>query len=390
MRETRLIVRDLRGTRFRTAAVIVSVAVLVSLIFSTSVFEVGSRKASQVGAEKFGADAMVLAPLTPLTFSYETATSPIFVVDRAQGYVNASLVRVLQGLPGVETASPQLFVGNVNGSTPGSADILVGFDPSSDFVIRAWYNGSTSGLADGQAIAGADAAVSPGDRVGFGGSTLQVIGVLRPTNSSLDRTVLVSIQTAYSLAPSGASGKASAVMVKVSADSSVTTVEAEVKYWVGNFRLVEASGLVNRVRVDTSGLASYELLAEITMGVSVFVLMGLVFSMTTNERGRQLGMMRSLGAERRFIFINVLKEAGILAVIGGLLGLVLGEAVVYFGKEFLVATFNTSLISPDFPDYLLLTLRSLILGVATGTAASVLPAYRVTKRDPYEAIRKGE
>src|SRR5207245_7438901 len=133
-----------------------------------------------------------------------------------------------------------------------------------------------------------------------------------------------------------------------------------------------------------------ELLAEVIMAASVFLLIGLVFTMTTNERGRQLGVMRSLGASRRFIFFNVLKEAGLVALVGSAFGLVLGEAVVAFGRSFLVATFNTSLTSPGFSDSLSMIVRSVAIGIITGSVASVIPAYRVTNRDPYEAIRKGE
>ncbi len=395
LREIRLIVRDLKGTKFRTAAVIISVAVLVSLLFSTSVLEVGSRRASQAGSEKFGADMMLLPPIVPSTFSYETASGPIFVVERPEDYVNGSLVAQLLRVQGVEEASPQLFVAKLNATPGGVGRTLVAFDPKTDFVIGAWFNGTLGSLQATEAVAGANAGVSTGDKVAFGGLTLRVVGILHPTNSSLDRTVLFPIETAYStpqIVPGQngiRSGSVSAVLVKLSPGASADAVEAEVK-GLGSFRLVEATGLVTRVRVDTTGLAAYELLAEITMAVSVFTLMGLVFSMTTNERSRQLGLLRSLGATARFIFANVLKEAGLMAALGSAIGLALGELVVYFGEGFLVATFNTSLVDPDLLEYLVLIVRSVALGVVTGTAASVLPAYRVTRRDPYEAIRKGE
>jgi putative ABC transport system permease protein len=142
--------------------------------------------------------------------------------------------------------------------------------------------------------------------------------------------------------------------------------------------------------VDTAGIASYELLAEAIMAVSVFSLIGLVFSMTTNERSRQLGLMRSIGATNRFIFANVLKEAAFTAAMGSALGLLLGAAIVHLGEGFLVATFNTALTVPDFSESLVLVLTSVAFGIAIGTAASLLPAWRVSRRDPYEAIRRGE
>ena len=395
LREARLIIRDLRGTRFRTISVLISVAVLVSLFFSTSVLEAGAREASLAGSEKFGADMMILPPILPATFSYEYATGPIFVVERPEGYLNGSVVDDLLRLPGVAAASPQLYVADLNRSGTGPRSRLVAFDPGTDFVVRAWLNNTLTGLQRDEAVAGPDTNLSVGKEVRYDGLGLKVVAVLHPTNSSLDQTILFPIQAVHTLPPlngslNSAKGEVSAVMVKLARGASLSAVESEVKNELGSFRVVEASGLVSRVIVDTSGIASYELLAGVIMATSVFLLVALVFSMTTNERGRQLGVMRSLGATRRFVFVNVLKEAGLVASVGSALGLVLGEVVVTFGKRFLVATFNTSLMSPDFSDSLSLIVRSVAIGIITGSVASVIPADRVTKRDPYEAIRKGE
>jgi len=396
LREARLIIRDLRGTRFRTTSVLISVAVLVSLFFSTSVLEAGSREVSLAGSEKFGADLMILPPILPATVSYESATGPILVVERPRGYLNGSVVADLLRLPGVAAATPQLFVADLNRSGTGPPSRLVAFDPVTDFVVRAWLDHTLVGLQRDEAVAGPSTNLSVGNEVHYDGLGLKIVAVLHPTNSSLDQTILFPIQAAYNPPALNGSlnsitgGEVSAVMVKLAPGASPSVVESEVKNVLGSFRVVEASVLVTRVSVDTTGIASYELLAELIMAASVFLLIALVFSMTTNERGRQLGVMRSLGATRRFIFVNVLKEAGLVATVGSAFGLVLGEAVISFGKSFLAATFNTSLMSPNFSDSLSLILRSVAIGIVTGSLASVLPAYRVTKRDPYEAIRKGE
>src|SRR3989441_9256315 len=315
LREARLIIRDLRGTRFRTISVLISVAVLVSLFFSTSVLEAGAREASLAGSEKFGADMMILPPILPATFSYEYATGPIFVVERPEGYLNGSVGDDLLRLPGVAAASTQLYVADLNRSSTGPRSRLVAFDPGADFVVRAWLNNTLTGLQRDEAVVGPDTNLSVGNEVRYDGLGLKVVATLHPTNSSLDQTVLFPIQAVHTLPPlngtlNSAKGEVSAVMVQLARDASLSAVESEVKNELGSFRVVEASGLVSRVIVDTTGIASYELLAEVIMAASVFLLVALVFSMTTNERGRQLGVMRSLGATRRFVFVNVLKEAG--------------------------------------------------------------------------------
>jgi len=63
--------------------------------------------------------------------------------------------------------------------------------------------------------------------------------------------------------------------------------------------------------------------------------------------------------------------------------------VVSSAGTYLVATFNTSHVSPNFLDSLSLTLRSVTLGIIRA-AAAVVPADRVIRPDSYEAIRKDE
>src|SRR5437870_9393135 len=252
---------------------------------------------------------MILPPILPATFSYEYATGPIFVVERPEGYLNGSVVYDLLRLPGVAAASPQLYVADLNRSSTGPPSRLVAFDPGTDFVVRAWLNHTLTGLQRDEAVAGPRTNLSVGNEVSYDGLGLKIVAVLHTTNSPLDQTILFPIQAAYALPRLNGSlnsiiGEVSALMMKLAPDASPSVVESEVKNELGSFRVVEASGLVSRVSVDTAGIASYELLAEVVMAASVFLLVALVFSMTTNERARQLGVMRSLGSTRRFIFVN--------------------------------------------------------------------------------------
>jgi putative ABC transport system permease protein len=395
LRETGLIFGDLKRRKYRTFAVVVSVAVLVSLLFSTSVLEVGARNASASGAEKLGADTMLLPPISPTTFSIETATGPILVVDKPEGFVSQGLAAQALTLPGVLDATPQLFLGKLS-SANGRTFNLVAFDPSTDFVVRPWYGGRLDSLTEREAVAGSGTGLARGDAVTFGTIDLVVVGVLNPTNSSLDCTVLMPISTVQKFhavvtnQTGYQTGDVSAVLVRLSPDLTAGVAGHEMSSSLENLRLVQSSALVSRVRSDTTGLASFELLAEVTMAASVFLMMGLVFSMTTNERERQLGLLRSLGGTSRFIFADVFKEATVMAVAGSILGLAIGGGIVLLGMEFLVATFNTSLMVPDFLGLVYLGFWAGALGVLTGAGASILPAYRTTRRDPYEAIRRGE
>jgi len=102
---------------------------------------------------------------------------------------------------------------------------------------------------------------------------------------------------------------------------------------------------------------------------------------SVKERTNLIGIQKSLGAKNKFILFQFLFEAVILALIGGVIGLVL----VYF------VSLIASSIAGDFE--FILSTKNMIIGTgvsaAIGLISGILPAISASKLDPVEAIRTG-
>jgi putative ABC transport system permease protein len=118
-------------------------------------------------------------------------------------------------------------------------------------------------------------------------------------------------------------------------------------------------------------------IAAIALIVGGIGIMNIMLAAVT-ERTREIGVRRAVGASRNDILRQFLTEALLIAVAGGVLGLVVGiggglliEAVFGFPVAFSVA----------------------IMVVATGTAMAVgvafglYPAWKAARMDPVEALR---
>ncbi|NJD77878.1 MAG: ABC transporter permease [Candidatus Methanoperedens sp.] len=120
---------------------------------------------------------------------------------------------------------------------------------------------------------------------------------------------------------------------------------------------------------------SAAVLAAIIGGLSVTNTM----LMSVSERTKEFGLMKALGAETKDILFMTVGEAALMGVIGGIIGIAGGAALVYFmNNNFAIILFVIT------PRLLAIAMSfATLLGVVSGT----YPAYRAAKMSPMEALR---
>jgi putative ABC transport system permease protein len=110
------------------------------------------------------------------------------------------------------------------------------------------------------------------------------------------------------------------------------------------------------------------------------------FSITVAQRVSEFGMLRTLGASRRQILSSVLVEAGVIGLVGAIVGIAGGFVIAALLKALLKA-FGVDLPTTD----LVLESRTVIVAVLVGVVvtfvASLIPALRSTRVPPIAALR---
>jgi putative ABC transport system permease protein len=115
-------------------------------------------------------------------------------------------------------------------------------------------------------------------------------------------------------------------------------------------------------------------------GISLFVggigVMNIMFVSVT-ERTREIGVRKAIGARRRAILTQFLFESSAICLLGGLLGL----AAAYGVTELIDRLLMPASISVP------IVVVALVVSIATGIVAGMIPAIRASRLNPIEALR---
>lgn len=141
-------------------------------------------------------------------------------------------------------------------------------------------------------------------------------------------------------------------------------------------------------------IESYSFILDIIIGFIILIALISVFVSAINtantmitsvlERTKEIGIMKSIGAENSEILKIFLFESSFLGFIAGALGVVLGFIFSFvLGK--IIANLGYGFLNPSFP--LWLFAGCIIFAVLTGAISGVIPAIKASKVNPVEALK---
>ena len=228
----------------------------------------------------------------------------------------------------------------------------------------------------------------------------QIVGILKPTGTPVDRSVFVSLGAIEAIhlgwqngTPTPLSRLATPEQLKqmelipetVTAIFAGATSRAKTLSLQRDLNNYEAEALQAVIPgVALSQLWNIVSVVERALAiVSAFViavgLIGILTSILTslNERRREMAILRAMGARGHHIFTLLVSEAALLAFMGSVLGLSLLYGLLWLSRPFLEARFNISALrmwpgSFDVGVIFAITLIAAILGA--------LPAYMALRR----------
>ena len=381
------ILRELSRRKLRTSLTItgITIGIWALVVFSSLANQINGLVG--MGSEYF-ADKIVV------TDGVAFGSSPMRLDD----------VEIIAGLDGVGAVQPKVEI-------PWDPDPAIGFG-APDFLVGtipgadAGFETFTPELATGRQLTAEDTGnvvvlgstiarkygVVAGGTVDIRGESFEVLGTLQPTLSTPDTNGFIPLSTAQALYLGDlpplvaeslkADELANQIVVFPEVGADPTTVAAAIEAAVENSATMTGAEFSETVGATTVifnaiiiGVAAISLIVG---GLSVINTM----AMSVAERTREIGIRRAIGGSRRRIVRELVAEAGVIGLLGGLIGLGLGAAVVVLVNE---AGRSSGTVLFD----LTAQTAAFAVGFSTilGMVAGIIPAWTAARLDPVSALR---
>jgi putative ABC transport system permease protein len=158
---------------------------------------------------------------------------------------------------------------------------------------------------------------------------------------------------------------------------------SDLKVVEGNSVLISSRQALSTLLVGIAAFTAFQL-------VALLILVSLLFSAIVQERYREVGLLRAMGAKPNQIMTIILAEAAVITGLGGLAGLGFGAAVLLTFARSLGFYFALLGVPFSWPPAAVLeagALLAIVLSVGLGLLGAFLPAWRVRRMEPYALIQ---
>jgi putative ABC transport system permease protein len=383
-------------------AIFLGAAVMLGVGIGFASFVAGwaLREGMAVSFSRMGADLIAVPRATLVNI-----TSSLLTVQPTDETLPAEFAQRIAAISGIDRVAPQRIVPAL---IEGRVANLIAFDPVRDFSVLPWLEQHRPGPVEG-VIAGGGLAARLGATLGVCGMPLPVHGRLTKTGiGPFDESYFVTFDTLAEIvsfcrasnaqnasmshagvcSPDVRLDRMSAFLLQLSPGAKAEDVKfalariADLKVVEGNSVLSSSRQALSTLLVGVAAFTAFQL-------VALLILVSLLFSAIVQERYREVGLLRAMGAKPDQVMAIILAEAAIITVLGGVAGLGFGAAVLLTFARSLGFYFGAIGVPFFWPPLAVLQAAAIVAIAFSGIIGLVgafLPAWRVRRMAPYDLI----
>jgi len=397
----KIALRNLTRRKFRTGIAVLAIVLAVSLYMSLSIISYATLIASlQAFTEHIG-DFDILV--------YKTKGSPFF---------NATNVTsILQGIDGISVVGTRLLFGAlIVLENSFIRTVVVGLNLSQESNMG--YIEAISGnviLGNNRCLVLstiADNKIRPNQNITI--AYKDINGNIRMANltvsaiinqhgklpSDIKSAIFIDITDAQRLF--GCNDSANMIFIKLNPNlinpfnidesiKNIIEVCEEIQTRLGfEYSVTPIKALI--LETVSENIESQRTMLNVFVSITVIMAILLIIMTTTmnlNERIREIGILRSLGASKLDIFLSSLVEIIIIGIIGGIIGILMGIFVSGYLSEILIPPGLHKFVAGNYYAFMspMDILYAILLGEIVALMGGLYPAVKASRISPIEALQ---
>jgi putative ABC transport system permease protein len=384
--------KNLERKAFRTAVLVFSIGLLVSILVFGASFLISVSSTLEKSVDRLGADVLVVP-----TGARDYAEEVLLETKTKVFYMDKGIVDRVKQVEGVQDVTYQTYMTTIFGLCCDiPAATVVSFNHDTDFIVNPWLKKSLGRkLKKHEAIVGHDAYENFGlmdvsSSLLFG-VKFSMVGVLEKTGTGLDNAIFMSDENIDDVISRGKAGlqpnSISIIFVKVKDGYDPLQVSRNIEGSIIEVDTIERNDMGKKIIRSLTDIKYIFLITIILAFLLSAFLAWAVFSAIVNERSREVGIMKAMGARNSDIVIMFTLEILILALLGSSLGIV-------FGTYLSFSLSNLFSLIKDMAASLTLAARVEIalLGIAAGSGICMIGAFssiiRLKNLEPFSVIKE--
>ncbi len=374
---------------FRNIVVGLAVSLLVALLVFAVLFDNSVKEDIEAASRKLGADVVLVPPEAK-----ELAEDFILESREKTFYMDRKILEEVARLPEVEQLTYQIYMDTLES---GCCSIVEGqvtvIEQDTDFVIKPWLAPGARPLGPGEVYVGSYVYEYLGriSTARLFDKEIKVAGHLEKTGTGLDHGIFMRSEDLDMTSPAVAGqfkpGQVSIVFMKVKEGTSLDAVMRKIVDINPSIGIMTRANIGGGVKATLKDITRIFSITIVISSVLAVLLAWSTFTALANERRREVGIMRAIGANRGHIMRIFLSEAVIISLLGGLIGVAIGHYLIHhLAQDFQLLT-RLEAISVTSWRTVSLSVLCLAAGVGVCLIGAMLPIMRLARLEPLLAIK---
>jgi putative ABC transport system permease protein len=229
--------------------------------------------------------------------------------------------------------------------------------------------------------------LSVGDKFRFGDIVVKVAGIFQSPDATQEGVVLTHLEFLQRAGPINRLGTVTQFEVRIDDAERAQAIADDIDRRLAtaeeptDTRLLAA--FLERATRDLREILRFARIFGATCVLVVIVLVCNTIYMAVHERRRELGVLRAIGFKGRHLATLVLVESGVLAGVGGVLGILTMLGLL----AFTAVSIGVEGVQVAFAPTVTVVVTSLVVTAVCALVAGAIPAMQAARMDVIRALR---